>query len=123
MENVLWSFYGGKYETEEKFTKALVEYNLKINKMEWNPNEIVVENKQVIISYAYETANNENVCEEIRLSAAGNAFTAGELLFKIHNQVVENLEILDYHFFEGLIDNGTHEKYPHIPFYYLNLGS
>ncbi|GHV54561.1 hypothetical protein FACS1894181_18390 [Bacteroidia bacterium] len=122
MENVFWGFYGGKYATKEKFVDAIIAYNRKIGKTEWNPNEVVVENKQVIISYAYETGDNE-VNEEFHLSAEDDTFIAGELLFEIHNQIVEHLENLDYHFFEGLIYNGIHEKYPHIPFYYLNLGS
>jgi hypothetical protein len=118
MENVLWGFCGKKYETEEQFVEAALTYNRESGKTAWNPNEIVVESKEVIVSYATEDEN-----EEIRLSASKGAFTAGELLFKIHNQVVEHLKDLDYHFFKGLIYNGVHEKYPDTPFYYLNLDS
>ena len=123
MEDILWSFSGGQRATQEKFVTELVQYNLEIDEREIDPNEIVVENREIIVSFAYEDAEGDKM-GEFRLTADSNkGFTTGELLYKIHNQVVEHLEKLDYHFFEGLIDNGTHEQYPAIPFYYLNLGS
>jgi hypothetical protein len=32
----------------------------------------------------------------------GKAFTSGELMFSLHNAVVEQLSKVDHHFFEGL---------------------
>jgi hypothetical protein len=110
MKNILWSFTGGKYATQKQFIEELVKYNLEIDKREIKPDEIVIENNKVIIYYGYEEADNQKD-EEFRLTADNNKnFTVSELLYKIHNQVVEHLENLDYHFFEGLVNNGTHDQ-------------
>jgi len=123
MKDILWSFTNGKYATQKQFIEDLVKYNLEIGKGEIDPDEIVIESNEVIIYYSYEE-DDEQKDEEFHLTADNDKdFTAGELLYKIHNQVVEHLENLDYHFFEGLVNNGTDEQYPDIPYYYLNLGS
>jgi hypothetical protein len=123
MENILWSFTGGKRGTQEQFVEELVRYNLETDGREIDPDEIVETGQEIIITFAYEE-DGEQKDGEFRLTAdCGNGFTAGELLYKIHNRVVEHLEVLDYHLFRGLPDNGTHDEYPGIPFYYLNLGS
>ena len=122
MADIMWGFYGGKYAVQQQFVEALVKYNLEIDKREINPNEIVEESKEIVIACVYE--EEEEKIDIFRLTADSDAgFTAGELLYKIHNQVVEYLEEIDHHFFEGLVDSGTYEQYPDIPFYYLNLGS
>ena len=73
------------------------------------------ESKDVIILCAYEDGE-EDKCDELHLTAdSSEGFTAGELLYKIHNQTVAYLEKLDYHFFEGLVDNGVHEQHSDIP--------
>ena len=36
------------------------------------------------------------------MSDNGESFTAGELLFKLHRTMVEDLRGCDHHFFEGL---------------------
>ncbi len=123
MADILWSFTGGKRSSQEAFKEELVRYNLEVGKREIDPDEIVEESGEVIVLLAYEDEDGDRV-GEFRLTADnGESFTLGEILYKIHNHVVECLDGLDYHFFEGLLDNGPHEQYPDIPFYYLNLGS
>jgi len=52
----------------------------------------------------------------------GKAFTAGELLFKIHNAVVDQLREINHHFFEGL-GLHSHQTAGKPPLYVLNQGS
>ncbi len=53
----------------------------------------------------------------------GKYFTAGEILWKIHNSVVEDLDEDDKHFFEGLtLYTGT-DRQADGPIYQLNVGS
>lgn len=124
MVNMLWSFSGGKRDTLEKFVEELIAYNRETAQREIDPDEIVQKNREIIVSYSRYEEEDEQTDVEIRLvSDSDEGFTVGELLYKIHNRIVESLEDSDHHFFEGLIDSGKHEKYPDIPFYYLNLGS
>ena len=121
MVEILWSFTDGKRATQDKFVQELVEYNLEIAKREINPDKIVIESREIIVAYAFVGEDDEDKDCEFRLTAdSEKGFTMGELLYKIHNQVVADLEELDYHFFEGLVENGEQEN---IPLYYLNLGS
>ena len=52
----------------------------------------------------------------------GASFTAGELLFKLHNAVVEHLRENDHHFFEGLTLTGWDQD-GKVPVYQLGQGS
>lgn len=62
--------------------------------------------------------------DEFNLIADEEAFSAQELLFKIHNHVVNNLNNDDNHFFEGLtLWEGENYSNPGYPLYFLNQGS
>ncbi|MDR1200077.1 MAG: hypothetical protein LBL58_00410 [Tannerellaceae bacterium] len=123
MSNVCWAFYGGAYSSEEDFVRAVIQYHTELDGAEWHPNQLVLQSKEVTILYTYWDENvEEEVEEDFSLVADKGFFTAGELLFKIHNKVVENLENDDHHFFEGLSlftgnNNGTN-----IPYYMLIQG-
>lgn len=122
MSNTRWAFYGGKYASQEDFVRAVTQYQTDM-KTEWDPEQIVLPYKEVTILYEYRDEDEEDQTEEdFNLTADKDFFTAGELLFKIHNQVVEKLENDDHHFFEGLIllsdDDNTG-----IPCYMLSQGS
>ena len=103
MSEVYWGFYGGKYNSREEFIQEVTEYNKELSK-EWNSNETVLNCPNVTIQYSYWN-NDKNNVEEIDFDLEADnqsCFTAGELLFKIHNQVVDVLEEDDFRFFEGL---------------------
>jgi hypothetical protein len=52
----------------------------------------------------------------------GVAFSVGDLLFQLHNAVVEQLESIDHHFFEGLaLVSSSASGQP--PLYRLQQGS
>ncbi|MDR1403601.1 MAG: hypothetical protein LBJ60_07880 [Tannerellaceae bacterium] len=125
MTDVYWAFYGGTYSSEKDFVQAVDKYHTELErKAEWRPGEVALQSKEVIILYSYWDENEDDEVEaDFSLVADKNFFTAGELLFKIHNKVVENLQDDDHHFFEGLTlytENG-HET--HIPGYALMQGS
>lgn len=124
MSNVYWGFYGGKYQTLEAFVEQVKLYNEDFG-IDWNPDEIVFEKKTLSVQYSYwDEKTDEEVEEDFDLHADKGAFTAGELLFKIHNQVVEKLEDDDHHFFEGLtLWEGENYGNPRAPLYFLNQGS
>lgn len=123
MKDVRWAFYGGQYDTIGEFVKAVQEYHEELDADGWQPEEVVLECKEVTVQYSYWDEEEEDETEEdFRLTADGDSFTAGELLFKIHNRVVGHLEEEDRHFFEGLslYKDAAPEN---TPFYFLNLGS
>ena len=121
MSNICWGFYGGKYDSREKFIQSVSEYNKDLNK-EWFPDETVLNCKNVSVQYSYwDEEEDDEIEEDFELVADNTSgFTAGELLFKIHNQVVDKLEDEDHHFFEGLT---LWEGNPQMPLYFLNQGS
>ena len=125
MSEVSWGFFGGKYNSFEKFNREVNEYNKECEK-EWHPNEIVLNCPKVTIQYAYWGNAEEDVIEaEFDLvSDNESGFTGGELLFKIHNQVVDQLEDEDHNFFEGLTLLKTqHSNDDFVPYYFINQES
>ena len=102
MTNVYWGFYGNKFNSLEKFTQEVISYNNECEN-EWIPTEIVLDCPVVTIQYSH-WKNEEEIVEDYVDLAADNQsnFTAGELLYKIHNQVVDVLKEENHQFFEGL---------------------
>ena len=103
MTEVKWGFSGGRYESRKVFIKEVTKYNKGLS-THWRPKETVLESPKVSIQYSYWNNDRNNVEEEEFNLIADNAsgFTAGELLYKIHNQVVDTLEEEQFRFFEGL---------------------
>ena len=124
MTGIYWGFYGGKYNSLEEFISAVDEYNYEFD-VKWNPNEIALATSNVTILYSYWDYEMEDEIEVFFDLAADNAvsFTVGELLFKVHNQVVDNLESGPHHLFEGfLLRKRIYNKNINRPFYYINQG-
>jgi hypothetical protein len=125
MSDVYWGFYGGKYDSIAKFIQEVINYNQDFGK-KWNPDETVLASANVTVQYSYWDESEEEETEEDFDLVADNqsCFSAGELLFKIHNYVVEKLEEEDHHFFEGLtLWEGENYSNPDVPLYFLNQGS
>ena len=124
LSEVHWGFYGGRRPCQEEFIQEVTEYNKELNK-EWNPNDTVLNYPNVTILYSYWNTKRNNVEEKSFDLAASNqsGFTAGELMYKIHNQVVDRLENEDFRFFEGLtLWKIKNEKniHPKTPLYFIN---
>jgi len=125
MSGIYWGFFGGMYNSYEKFIQAVAEYNWELGGNKWNPEEIILASTQVTIQYSYWDYDAENEIEmTFDLEADNEAgFSTGELLYKVHNQVVEKLENETHHFFDGFLLR-KHENYKdlHKPIYFINQG-
>lgn len=116
LQGVNWSFTGKPFENMVDFETALKQQQIALSN-----HELFTFNK-VIILWEYVDENDKDFELEFTLNADnGISFGAKELLFKIHNKVVNSLSKNDYHFFEGLIavssDDSSDAKY------ILNLGN
>lgn len=148
LTRVSWTFSQEKYEDFQSFLKEIEQRNAEIMEENsvWNADDIVLQNATIDIQYMAWLASekdllsNEELCEDddfwdnednsddgyfqaellMHLKADnGSNFTAGELLFKIHNQLA-NKELGDHMFFEGL---QPYESDDNVPSYYLLCGS
>jgi hypothetical protein len=121
--DVLWSFVGGRFADRAAFDAAVRQYQIDIrSKDTWRPSEVVIPGSKLRL--VYECWEGDKQIEPvIELSSdSGASFTASELLFKIHNAVVEQLRGMDHHFFEGLVPH-SRQIADQPPLYELNLGS
>lgn len=128
MKDVLWNFEKEKFPSLEKFKEALIKYNetIKGEPSKINLEENVLNTKQVVIQYSCWDEQEEDEIEPSFLLEADNNsfFSAGELLFKVHNQVRDQLKDEDHKFFEGFdLWEGENPNYPDVPLYFLEQGS
>ncbi len=105
---------------EETIHTFMYEYEYE----EFDPQEEVLHSPQVTIVYSYPDHAMEEDRENSFILKADNekSFRAGELLFKINNQVADILAAQEYHLFDGLVlstDNGAAD--PSTPIYRMNL--
>lgn len=110
LSDLCWTFVGTKFEDQEVFNQAVQKYQLEICpdeeiELRWKPDErLLPDIKRVEL--LYEGVDWEvNALDEKTLTLTSDdekGFTALELLFKIHNAVVEELNDIDHHFFEGI---------------------
>ncbi len=117
LRDVYWGFGGQIFESEEEFNREIRQYQIDIKKKDdWEPEKIVLQTPFINLIYEFWKGDDEvEKVVEIRADN-GRSFPAGELMFKIHNLVTEDLRGMDHHFFEGLSLNRE-------PTYWLSLGS
>lgn len=101
LDDVAWSFTGPPLASREAFVQAVADYYKELEwEPEWRPDEVVLQAPRVRVTVEYWDDPGEL---EADLTADGEeGFTAGELLFKIHNAFAAQLSQGDHHFFEGL---------------------
>lgn len=123
MGDVCWSFIGSPVATREEFDGRVRQYQIRIRKKDsWRPDAVVIPAPRVAVRYMC-WQGDEQIEPVVRLAADdGAGFPAGELLFKLHNAVVEQLREIDHHFFEGLTLAGWVED-GKLPLYQLRQGS
>ena len=112
---IKWSFIGSRFST-------ISDLNAFVNKegFTFSPEPVLIRNKITILC---EYVDENDIDHEIKFdleSMNGIDFKADELLFNIHNKLVEELNDNDYHFFEGLT---LHEDKNDKPIYSVNLGN
>jgi uncharacterized protein (TIGR02996 family) len=125
LDGIYWAFRGEPFATQAPFNAAVGESQVVvICENNWNPGEIVLPHPQVRIRYmCWEKGKQQWPVVELT-SDNGEFFTAGELLFKIHNAVVKQLRKIDHHFFEGLVrEPGKGSIGDEPPLYRMQQGS
>jgi hypothetical protein len=120
LDNVCWSFVGDTFADRPRFSDEVRQYQIDITgKDSWQPNAIAIPAGLVRVVYSQGGLGDDG---QVELSSEQQFFTAGELLFQLHNAVVQQLRDVDQHFFEGLeLVSGPSPSAPAI--YRLRLGS
>jgi uncharacterized protein (TIGR02996 family) len=125
LEGIYWSFVGKPFAAQADFDAAVGRGQVEIIwENNWNPGEIVLPHPRVSVRYmCWEGGRQLRPVLDLT-SDNGEFFTAGELLFKIHNAVVEQLRQIDHHFFEGLVrEQGEGSRGEEPPLYRMRQGS
>jgi len=115
LNNVMWSFIGDQYKSQNQFYKEFIEYQDDLENLSFKPenmDELIISSPSIKIKY-WGLKNDEHLEMVVVFNADnGLAFSVGELMFKLHNSVVNYLNDLDHHFYEGLepkIQSGNNE--------------
>jgi len=103
LQDVSWSFVGGKFRDRDAFEASLRQYlNGHGNPEPLEPGELAILSPMIRVQYMC-WDGDEQIEPVVTLTAEnGAAFSVGDLLFQLHNAVVEQLESIDHHFFEGI---------------------
>lgn len=117
LRDVLWVFRGKPFADRAAFDGAVAAAQSADGA--WRPDEVVLRAGRVRVREDWYLSKGFTA----ELDADdGRSFTAGELLFKVHNCFVFKLRRLDHKYFEGLtLDKDQEPAGP--PLYELNLGS
>jgi hypothetical protein len=119
---VSWVFRGQPFVDRAAFSAAVAELQSPEHGVVWRPDEVVLRSARVRVSpdVAWYLTDDHPTVEFV--ADNGESFTAGELLFKIHNAFVADLRQMDHQYFEGLtLDEEQESGEP--PLYNLDLGS
>jgi hypothetical protein len=123
LHGLCWSFRGGEYTDRAAFDKEVKQHQIDILERDtWFPDEVVIPCHQIRVVYTY-WQGEEHLDGVVELTSDGvEGFSAGELLFKLHNAVVGPLRENDHCFFEGL-SLYFHQTPVKAPLYILHQGS
>ena len=119
---VSWTFRGEPFADRAAFVAAVAEYQDPDGGEVWRPDEVVLRTDRVRITPDVHWYLTEEHPTAEFAADNGESFTAGELLFKVHNRFVAELRRMDHKYFEGLtLDERQESGGP--PLYGLDLGS
>ena len=119
---VSWTFRGHVFADRAAFDAAVTEFQSADSSDVWRPNEVVLHAHRVRVSPDVHWHLTDDHPTAEFAADNGSSFTAGELLFKVHNRFVSELQQMDHKYFEGLTldeDSDPGET----PLYGLDLGS
>jgi hypothetical protein len=122
MQGVEWLFRGSPFADQKAFNAAVTEFQNPEWGPVWHPDEVVLRAARirVVPDVDWYVGDEDPVAE---LSADdGQAFTAGELLFKVHNAFVAGMQQSSHQFFEGF-SRSAQQVAGEPPRYDLELGS
>jgi hypothetical protein len=119
MRCVAWAFDGSTFTDRVAFEAAV--RGAQQPGAGWNPGEVVLRVPRVWVTpdVLWHPPDDPPVAEFA--ADDGQAFTAGELLFKVHNAFVADLREMDHKHFEGLALVGQEVGSP--PIYEVIVGS
>src|SRR5262249_42738313 len=117
---VSWTFRGPPYADRAAFEEAVAEFQG--GDEDWRPEEVVLRCPRVRVSpdVAWYLTDEHPTVEFA--ADNGESFTAGELLWKVHNAFIVHLRQMDHQYFEGFSLSG-HQQPCTPPLYDLDLGS
>jgi hypothetical protein len=119
---VSWTFRDEPFTDRAAFDAAVAEFQDPDSGEVWRPDEVVLHAARVRVSPDVDWYLTEDHPTTDFTSDNGESFTAGELLFKVHNRFVTELRQMDHKYFEGLtLDEDQEPGEP--PLYGLDLGS
>lgn len=120
--DVSWTFRGEPFIDRAAFDAAVAEYQDTRRGEEWRPNDVILHAARVRVSpdVHWYLSDDHPVAEFT--ADNGRSFTAGELLYKIHNRFVSDLRQMDHQYFQGL-ELDKYEAPGNSPLYDLDLGS
>jgi hypothetical protein len=119
---VSWTFRGEAFADRAAFDAAVAEYQDRDRGEVWRPAEVVLHSARVRISPDVHWYLTDDHPTAEFAADNGASFTAGELLFKVHNRFVAELRRMDHKYFEGLTLD-EHQEPGEPPLYGLDLGS
>lgn len=100
-DDVDWSFIGGTESDFNRFCEMVRRDQIEISGNEdWNPKELVLPASSVRVYFRCHPLEEDQSVDLVSSGEVG--FSAGELLFKLHNAVVDDLDDRDHHFLEKL---------------------
>lgn len=93
MKNISWMFWDGKCSSIKEFIQKVYIYQENISSKFWDPKKIELYASDVYIHYSFWNISEEQDQHKTFLLKAQNEkyFTNGELLFKIHNNIENDL--------------------------------
>jgi hypothetical protein len=113
--DVEWSFNRPMFDDRKSFDQAVAQRQKELgNPVAWRPNEIILTVPTIRIECLLAIVAPFELTSDNR-----EHFTAGELLYKLHNALVKTLAKADHKYFEGLTMRTPGET----PTYRLHLGS
>ncbi len=131
LDDVLWDFRSKEvYASQEKFNAAVWQHYRDIHKFaeeihvdDWKPDRFALGCSGIIVRYfADPIGASEGAFHTITLKSSDErGFSAGELLFGLHNAAVVHLGESGHHIFEGLTLAGTNSL--DMPVYQMIGGS
>ena len=123
LHGLCWSFRGGEYTNRAAFDEDVKQYQIDIlGRDSWSPDEVVVPGQQIRVVYCYWQGEEQLDGVVDLASDRVEGFSAGELLFKLHNRVVGPLRGNNHCFFEGLSLH-SNQRPGKAPLYVLHQGS
>ena len=100
LQDVAWSFVGEPFADRAAFEAELKQ--AQSSPATFEPGEIAILSPSIRVAYMC-WEGDEQLHPVVSLTAQnGLAFTTGDLMFQLHDAVVELLREIDHHFFEGL---------------------